>query len=197
MKAKRQCAIYTRTSTEEGLAQDFNSLHAQAEACTAFIKSQASEGWIAARRIYEDGGYSGGSIERPALRELLDDIAAGRVDVGAHWRTRRHRLSRSGRRAISATRRSSIESSFSHHPASKPSLRCWKTSSAPNRVQASRSSSPPIPKNCPPACKWCRWTSPLMESDTASFLTSSFRRRSKLGNQSLCSAFTTISRNAR
>jgi DNA invertase Pin-like site-specific DNA recombinase len=81
MKAKRQCAIYTRTSTEEGLAQDFNSLHAQAEACTAFIKSQASEGWIAARRIYEDGGYSGGSIERPALRELLDDIAAGRVDV--------------------------------------------------------------------------------------------------------------------
>jgi DNA invertase Pin-like site-specific DNA recombinase len=81
MKTKRQCAIYTRTSTEEGLGQEFNSLHAQAEACTAFIKSQASEGWLAARRIYEDGGYSGGSLDRPALRELLDDIKAGRVDV--------------------------------------------------------------------------------------------------------------------
>jgi len=81
MNAKRQCAIYTRTSTEEGLSQNFNSLHAQAEACAAFIKSQASEGWIAARRIYEDGGYSGGSMDRPALRELLDDIKAGRVDV--------------------------------------------------------------------------------------------------------------------
>jgi len=81
MKTKRQCAIYTRTSTEEGLAQDFNSLHAQAEACAAFIKSQTSEGWVAARRVYEDGGFSGGSIERPALRELLEDIKAGRVDV--------------------------------------------------------------------------------------------------------------------
>lgn len=81
MKPKRQCAIYTRTSTEEGLSQDFNSLHAQAEACAAFIKSQASEGWIAARRVYEDGGYSGGSMERPALQELLEDISAGRVDV--------------------------------------------------------------------------------------------------------------------
>jgi DNA invertase Pin-like site-specific DNA recombinase len=81
MKAKRQCAIYTRTSTEEGLAQEFNSLHAQAEACAAFIKSQASEGWVASRRIYEDGGYSGGSMDRPALRELLEDIKSGRVDV--------------------------------------------------------------------------------------------------------------------
>ncbi len=81
MKTKRQCAIYTRTSTEEGLGQEFNSLHAQAEACAAFIKSQASEGWVTARRVYEDGGFSGGSLDRPALRELLDDITAGRVDV--------------------------------------------------------------------------------------------------------------------
>ncbi|MES1158356.1 MAG: recombinase family protein [Terricaulis silvestris] len=57
------------------------SEHAQAEACAAFIKSQASEGWVTTRRIYEDGGYSGGSMERPALRELLDDIKAGRIDV--------------------------------------------------------------------------------------------------------------------
>jgi site-specific DNA recombinase len=81
MKGKRQCAIYTRTSTEEGLGQDFNSLHAQAEACAAFIKSQMSEGWVAARRVHEDAGYSGGSLERPALLELLNDIKAGRVDV--------------------------------------------------------------------------------------------------------------------
>ncbi|MFZ2029277.1 MAG: recombinase family protein [Vitreimonas sp.] len=80
-EVERQCAIYTRTSTEEGLAQEFNSLHAQAEACAAFIKSQASEGWVASRRIYEDGGYSGGSLNRPALGELLEDIKAGRVDV--------------------------------------------------------------------------------------------------------------------
>ena len=81
MKTKRPCAIYTRTSTEEGLSQDFNSLHAQAEACAAFIKSQASEGWVASRRVYEDGGYSGGSMDRPALRDLLNDIKAGRVDI--------------------------------------------------------------------------------------------------------------------
>ena len=81
MKTKRQCAIYTRTSTEEGLGQEFNSLHAQAEACAAFIKSQANEGWVASRRVYEDGGYSGGSMDRPALRDLLDDINAGHIDV--------------------------------------------------------------------------------------------------------------------
>ena len=76
-----KCAIYTRKSSEEGLEQDFNSLHAQGEACEAYIKSQKHEGWVAVRTAYDDGGYSGGSMERPALRQLLDDIRAKHVDV--------------------------------------------------------------------------------------------------------------------
>lgn len=81
MSTKRRCAIYVRTSSEEGLAQDFNSLHAQAEACAAFITSQTGEGWRRTDFIYEDGGFSGGSLECPALRRLLEDIKAKRVDI--------------------------------------------------------------------------------------------------------------------
>src|SRR6266513_3116243 len=80
-KPELRGAIYTRKSSEEGLEQDFNSLHAQREACEAYIKSQKHEGWVAVRTAYDDGGYSGGSMERPALRQLLDDIRAKRVDV--------------------------------------------------------------------------------------------------------------------
>jgi DNA invertase Pin-like site-specific DNA recombinase len=76
-----RCAIYTRKSTEEGLEQDFNSLDAQREACAAFIQSQKQEGWMAIPKTYDDGGYSGGSMERPALKQLLADIEAKRVDV--------------------------------------------------------------------------------------------------------------------
>jgi site-specific DNA recombinase len=76
-----RCAIYTRKSSEEGLEQDFNSLHAQREACEAYISSQRHEGWTALAAHYDDGGYSGGSMERPALRRLLADIAARQVDV--------------------------------------------------------------------------------------------------------------------
>lgn len=75
------CAIYTRKSSEEGLEQSFNSLDAQREACEAYILSQKSEGWKALPALYDDGGFSGGSMERPALRRLLGDISAGRVDV--------------------------------------------------------------------------------------------------------------------
>lgn len=78
---RSRCAIYTRKSTEEGLEQDFNSLDAQREASAAFIQSQKHEGWIAIPTLYDDGGYSGGSLERPALQRLLADIEAGRVDV--------------------------------------------------------------------------------------------------------------------
>jgi DNA invertase Pin-like site-specific DNA recombinase len=77
----RRCALYTRKSSEEGLEQDFNSLDAQREACAAYVKSQASEGWRALDARYDDGGFSGGSMERPALQRLLADIAAGKVDV--------------------------------------------------------------------------------------------------------------------
>jgi len=77
----RRCAIYTRKSSEEGLEQDFNSLHAQREACEAFIKSQASEGWKLIKTAYDDGGLSGGTMERPALQRLLADIGEGLIDV--------------------------------------------------------------------------------------------------------------------
>ena len=76
-----RCAIYTRKSSEEGLEQDFNSLHAQREACEAYIASQKQEGWKPLPDAYDDGGFSGGSMERPALQALLADIGAGRVDV--------------------------------------------------------------------------------------------------------------------
>src|SRR5437588_9894752 len=76
-----RCAIYTRKSTDEGLEQAFNSLDAQREACTAFIQSQKHEGWLVLPVLYDDGGYSGGSLERPALKRLLADIEAGQIDV--------------------------------------------------------------------------------------------------------------------
>lgn len=78
---KIRCAIYTRKSSEEGLEQDFNSLHAQREACVAYILSQASEGWVLQPAQYDDGGLSGGSLERPGLQRLLADVSAGQVDV--------------------------------------------------------------------------------------------------------------------
>jgi site-specific DNA recombinase len=77
----RRCAIYTRKSSEEGLEQDFNSLHAQREACEAFIKSQAGEGWRLVKTAYDDGGLSGATMERPALQRLLSDINQGLIDV--------------------------------------------------------------------------------------------------------------------
>ena len=77
----RRCAIYTRKSSEEGLEQDFNSLHAQREACEAFVRSQAGEGWRLSETHYDDGGLSGCTMERPALQRLLGDIKNGLVDV--------------------------------------------------------------------------------------------------------------------
>jgi DNA invertase Pin-like site-specific DNA recombinase len=77
----QRCAVYTRKSSEEGLEQDFNSLQAQREACEAFIKSQAGEGWRLVKTAYDDGGISGGTMERPALQRLLSDIDEGRIDV--------------------------------------------------------------------------------------------------------------------
>jgi site-specific DNA recombinase len=79
--AVRRCAVYTRKSSEEGLEQAFNSLHAQREACEAYIKSQAHEGWKLVKTAYDDGGLSGGSMERPALQRLLAEVAAGRINV--------------------------------------------------------------------------------------------------------------------
>src|SRR5439155_18317334 len=76
-----RCAIYTRKSSEEGLEQEFNSLQAQREACEVFIESQRQEGWVCLRTAYDDGGFSGATMERPALQQLLADLTAGRVDT--------------------------------------------------------------------------------------------------------------------
>src|ERR1700738_4182109 len=77
----RRCAVYTRKSSEEGLEQEFNSLHAQREACEAFIKSQAGEGWRLIKTAYDDGGLSGGTMERPAPQHLPENIREGLIDV--------------------------------------------------------------------------------------------------------------------
>jgi site-specific DNA recombinase len=76
-----RCAVYTRKSSEEGLEQSFNSLEAQREACHAFILSQKHEGWAVLTSHYDDGGFSGGTMERPALKQLLIDVHAGKVDT--------------------------------------------------------------------------------------------------------------------
>ena len=90
---KQRCAIYTRKSSEEGLEQEFNSLHAQREACEAFVASQRSEGWVLVRDQYDDGGLSGGTLERPGLQRLMEDIEDGLVDVVVVYKI--DRLSRS------------------------------------------------------------------------------------------------------
>src|SRR5580692_11447047 len=76
-----RCAIYTRKSSDEGLEQEFNSLDAQREACEAYIVSQRHAGWVALASMYDDGGLSGGTMERPALKRLLEDIEASKVQI--------------------------------------------------------------------------------------------------------------------
>src|SRR5438477_7876022 len=76
-----RAAIYCRKSSEEGLEQSFNNLHAQREACEAFVTSQRQEGWRVLAAQYDDGGYSGGSMDRPALQQLLRDVEAGKVNI--------------------------------------------------------------------------------------------------------------------
>ncbi len=90
---KTRCAIYTRKSSEEGLEMEFNSLDAQREACEAYVASQKAEGWIALSDLYDDGGFSGGTLERPALKRLMGDIEDGHIDVVVVYKI--DRLSRS------------------------------------------------------------------------------------------------------
>lgn len=93
LQRKLSCAVYTRKSSEEGLDMDFNSLDAQRESCEAYIASQRAEGWAPVADRYDDGGFSGGTLERPALRRLLADVTAGRIDVIVVYKI--DRLSRS------------------------------------------------------------------------------------------------------
>src|SRR3979490_1725571 len=90
---KLRCAVYTRKSSEEGLEMEFNSLEAQRDSCEAYVASQRAEGWILVPDRYDDGGFSGGTLDRPALKRLLTDIEAGKVDVVVVYKI--DRLSRS------------------------------------------------------------------------------------------------------
>ena len=90
---KSRCAIYTRKSSEEGLEQEFNSLHAQREACEAYIKSQQHEGWILIDTRYDDGGFSGGNMKRPGLVQLMKDMEGELIDIILVYKV--DRLSRS------------------------------------------------------------------------------------------------------
>ncbi|WP_456237087.1 recombinase family protein [Belnapia mucosa] len=90
---KLRCAVYTRKSTDEGLDKEFNTLDAQRDACEAYVASQRAEGWVLVHDRYDDGGFSGGTLERPALRRLLADIEQGQVDVIVVYKI--DRLSRS------------------------------------------------------------------------------------------------------
>src|SRR5579862_8434539 len=92
-KTAIRCAIYTRKSTDEGLDQDFNSLDAQREAAEAFIKSQKHQGWTLVRTQYNDGGFSGASLDRPALQQMLKDVDSGKIDCIVVYKV--DRLSRS------------------------------------------------------------------------------------------------------
>ncbi|MFN9250520.1 MAG: recombinase family protein [Brevundimonas sp.] len=93
LKRRIRCAVYTRKSSEEGLEMEFNSLDAQRESCEAYVASQRQEGWVLVPDDYDDGGFSGGTLERPALKRLLADIEAGLVDVVVVYKI--DRLSRS------------------------------------------------------------------------------------------------------
>jgi site-specific DNA recombinase len=112
-KTTLRCAVYTRVSTEHGLEQEFNSLDNQREASEAYVKSQAHEGWKLIRTHDDDGGYSGGSMDRPALKRLLDDVRAHRIDVIVVYKV--DRLTRS------------------------PTLPSWSSCSTPIRCLSSRS----------------------------------------------------------
>ena len=93
MPRRSRCAVYTRKSSEEGLDMEFNSLDAQREACEAYVTSQKAEGWVALRDRYDDGGFSGGTLDRPALKQLISDIEEGLIDVIVVYKI--DRLSRS------------------------------------------------------------------------------------------------------
>ncbi|MBF0436503.1 MAG: recombinase family protein, partial [Magnetococcales bacterium] len=90
---KVHCAVYTRKSTDEGLDMEYNSLDAQREACEAFIASQKAEGWFLVPDRYDDGGFSGGNLERPALKRMLADVEAGKINTIVFYKL--DRLSRS------------------------------------------------------------------------------------------------------
>jgi DNA invertase Pin-like site-specific DNA recombinase len=107
---RQRCAIYTRKSTEHNLDLAFNSLDAQREACEAYIKSQAHEGWVLVRDRFDDGGLSGASLDRPALQDLLNKVRARQIDIVVVYKV--DRLTRSAARPVPAAARLSLPA---HH----------------------------------------------------------------------------------
>jgi hypothetical protein len=168
-----RCAIYTRKSSEEGLEQAFNSLDAQREACEAYVAAQRHEGWKALRTPYNDGGFSGGSMERPALKRLLADIQAGKVDAVVVYKV--DRLTRSltdfarivdafdkaGVSFVSVTQAFNTTSSMGRSMSSSPS----PSSSARSPVSASATRSP-LPRRR--VCGWAATRRSAMTSRNAS-----------------------------
>ena len=119
-----RCAIYTRVSTDHGLEQDFNSLDAQHDAAQAYIRSQAHAGWTLIRTRYADGGYSGGSTERPALQRLLADVRARKVDVINVSGVANRELFRPGDRYVEA---------FEHQETRRGRAARWQAARSPSR----------------------------------------------------------------
>ena len=158
----RRCAIYTRKSSEEGLEQDFNSLHAQREACEAFIRSQAGEGWKLIKTAYDDGGLSGGTMERPALQRSAREYSRGsdrcrrRVQGRpAHPIARRfcqdRRVVRCPRRLV-RRRDPAIQHDDLDGPSYTQRLACRSRSSSA-RLPASASAT----RSPPPSARACGW----------------------------------------
>ena len=151
LKKRVRCAVYTRKSTDEGLDQEYNSLEAQRDAGLAFIASQRHEGWIAVGDGYDDGGYSGGNMDRPALRRLMVDIEAGKIDTVVVYKIDRLTRSlpdfaklvevfdRNGVSFVSVTQQFNTTTSMGRLPSS-------------NGASKRRASTPPSIRRCWPVC---------------------------------------------
>jgi DNA invertase Pin-like site-specific DNA recombinase len=163
----RRCAVYTRKSSEEGLDQTFNSLDAQREACEAYIRSQAHEGWKLVKTAYDDGGFSGGTLERPALQRLMVDLGRGLVDVIVVYKIDRltrsladfarivETLDRQGASFVSITQQFNTTTSMGRLTLNV----LLSLPSSNGRSQASASATRSRPPNAR-ACGWaatCRW----------------------------------------
>jgi predicted site-specific integrase-resolvase len=179
-----RCAIYTRKSSEEGLEQEFNSLHAQREACEALIKSQRHEGWACLPQAFDDGGLSGATMERPALQQLLADIQAGRIDVVVVYKV--DRLTRSladfakiveifdakGVSFVSVTQQFNTTTSMGRLTLNV--LLSFAQSSARSPASASATRSPPRRRR---ECGWAGCRRSAIGPATGSSSSSSMRRR--------------------
>jgi site-specific DNA recombinase len=175
-----RCAIYTRKSSDEGLEQEFNSLDAQREACEAYVTSQRHAGWIALPGMYDDGGLSGGTMERPALQRLLADIRAGEVQIIVVYKV--DRLTRSladfakivdvldahGASFVSVTQQFNTTTSMG-----RLTLNMLPNSSARSPASASATRSP---RRRPRGCGWAAMCRLAMMSRTASSSSTKPRR---------------------